>query len=94
MVVLAAGLVAQVAYYVPSCVLISVAIELWAAWDFLVDFGLVELVQTQIVSAETSFQKLLDMIPRYKGEWFEELPNPVEYKNINPTSNHWVEVSE
>jgi hypothetical protein len=68
LVVLGAGLFSQISYLLPGWLILIVGVELWAAWDFLVEFGVVEVAQTQLVSAEGSLQKLFDMIPRYKGE--------------------------
>jgi hypothetical protein len=42
-------------------------VEIWAGWDILVELGMVELLQTQMVSAEVSIKKLFNMIPRYQG---------------------------
>lgn len=68
LVIVAAGVASQLAYFLPSWLLLIVVVEVWAGWAFLVEFGLVELAQTQVLSAESSLQKLFDMIPRYKGE--------------------------
>jgi hypothetical protein len=41
--------------------------ELWAGWDTFVEIGVIEVVETQVASAEVSMKKLFNMIPRYQG---------------------------
>ena len=67
LVVIGAGLIGQLVYLLPNWLVVLLLAEVWAGWDFLVDYGIVELVQTQVVSAEASLRKLFEMIPRYQG---------------------------
>jgi len=59
--------VAQLAYLLPSWLIVLLIAEVWASWELLVDYGIVELVETQVQSAEVSLKKLFEMIPRYQG---------------------------
>lgn len=68
MVVLGVGLIAQLTFILPNWLVVLIAVEMVGGWDLLRDFGLVELVESQVRSAEVSLGKLLEMIPRYKGE--------------------------
>jgi hypothetical protein len=68
LVVVAAGLAAQLTFMLPNWLVVVVSVELLAGWDLLAELGVVELVQTQMVSAEQSVKKLFEMIPRYRGE--------------------------
>jgi hypothetical protein len=68
MVVVGVGLIAQLTFILPNWLVMLVVAELVGGWDLLKDIGVVELVQTQVKSAELSLEKLSDMIPKYKGE--------------------------
>lgn len=68
MVVVGVGLVAQLTYMLPNWLVVLVLVELVGAWDLLAAMGVVEMVESQVQSAEVSVGKLFDMIPRYKGE--------------------------
>ena len=68
MVIVAAGVFAQLTYLLPNWLAVLLLVELVAAWDLLGELGVVELIETQVQSAEVSLTKFLDMIPRYKGE--------------------------
>ena len=65
--VIGAGVTSQLVYLLPNWLVVLLLVEVWAGWDFLVDYGIVELAQTQVVSAEASLRKLFQMIPRYQG---------------------------
>ena len=68
MVVIGFGAFSQLAYLLPDWLIVLLAVELWAGWGMLQEFGLIELAQTQLKTAENALRKLFEMIPRYKPE--------------------------
>ena len=67
MVVIGAGVAAQLTFMLPNWLVVLVLVELVGAWDLLREIGVIELVESQVKSAEVSVGKLFEMIPRYKG---------------------------
>ena len=57
--------------WLPSWLIVFVLVQLVAGWQLLSDLGVVEMVQTQAQAAEQSLGKLVEMIPRHKGEGSE-----------------------
>ena len=46
-----AGLIAQMTYWFPNWLVVFLLVQVVASWELMSDFGIVELLQTQVQSA-------------------------------------------
>ena len=60
------GVAAQLAYLLPSWLLIFLAAQLYALKDVLVSFGLMELLNAFASNTESAISKFMSLIPRYQ----------------------------
>ena len=60
------GVAAQLAYLLPSWLLIFLAAQLYALKDVLVSFGLMELLGAFASNTESAISKFMSLIPRYQ----------------------------
>lgn len=66
MVIVGLGVLAQLTYLLPSWVIVLAGAEVWAFWELLVSFGVVELGASAINSTESALTKFFNLIPRYQ----------------------------
>lgn len=60
------GVAAQLAYLLPSWLIIFLAAQLFAFKDILVSFGLMELLGAFASNTESAISKFMSLIPRYQ----------------------------
>ena len=68
LVILGTGLFAQMTMWFPNWLVVFLLVEAVAAWSLLEEMGVVELLETQAQSMESSLVKFWELIPRHKGE--------------------------
>ena len=57
-------------WLLPNWVLVLLATEMFSAWGFLKEFGIIEMGKKYVELAQKSIQKVVNMIPRYQAKWF------------------------
>lgn len=56
-------------WLIPTWFLIILATEVFSAWEFLKELGLIELAQKYIDLAHKSLEKVMAMIPKHQAKW-------------------------
>lgn len=60
------GVAAQLAYLLPSWLIVLLAAQLYAFKEVLVNFGLMELLGAFASNTESAISKFMSLIPRYQ----------------------------
>lgn len=64
--VVLAGVLAQICAILPSYFFVFIIAELFATWNLLVSFGVVELALSSVHKTSNALYKFMELIPRYR----------------------------